>query len=209
MDRITVSPADAILAAVTGVIAAIAVFPLSLLALIVFAIGMWIIALSRFRNRCTRLAITNSIAATLIFGGILAVAALYHPAKIVDQQLACKINLPSTEMTLAELSYAATYDRRSFPIRTSFCFADDDKNIVIRWPQKDLTVGEFLDGIESQTVLRRRFMHCGNGYTVLGGGDCCFGLYVRDPELAVPPFPRDRFDVDAYAAHRDGRITKP
>ena len=90
----------------------------------------------------------------------------------------------------------------------SFCFADADKNTVVEWPRRDLTIGEFLDAIESQTVLRHRFMHCGNGYTVLGGGDCCFGLYVRDPELAVPPFPRERFDVDDYAAVRDRRITK-
>ena len=202
------SPSDAILAAVTGLIAAIAIIPFSVVALIIFAIRLLVKSRSRIRDGRACVAITNSIAATLIFGGILAAASLYRPAKIVDQQLARTINLPSTEMTLAELSYAATNDRRSFPMQTSFCFAVEDKDTIIRWPRNELTIGEFLDAIESQTVLRRRFMHCGNGYTVLGGGDCCFGLYVRDPELAVPPFPRERFDVDAYAADRDRRITK-
>ena len=132
-----------------------------------------------------------------------------RPSKIVEQQLDREIALTSTRMTLAELSYVAAYDRRSFPIHTSFCFADADQDTLIEFPRRDLSIREFLDAIETQTVLRRRFMHCGNGYTILGGGDCCFGLYVRDPELAVPPFPRKRFDVDAYAAGRDRRVTTP
>jgi len=109
------------------------------------------------------------------------------------------VDLEETNMTLAELAYLASYERERMPIRTSFCFADADKHLSVSWPRTKLTLREFLSAIESQTSLRGKFMHCGNGYTVLGGGDCCFGLYVRDPELAVPPFPRERFDLDAFA----------
>jgi hypothetical protein len=154
-----------------------------------------------------RFASANCLASVLLFVGLVTVAAMYRSSKIVEQQLDREIALTSTRMTLAELSYAASYDRRSFPMQTSFCLADADRDTVIEFPRRDLTIRELLDAIETQTALRRRFMHCGNGYTVLGGGDCCFGLYIRDPELAVPTFPRERFDVDAYAADRDRRIT--
>lgn len=162
---------------------------------------------SRFRSGGARFATANCFASVSLFVGFVAVAAFYRPAKIVEQQLEREISLTSTRMTLAELAYAASYDRHAFPIRTSFCFADADRDLEIEFPRHDLTIRELLSAVEAQTVLRRRFMQCGNGYTVLGGGDCCFGLYVRDPELAVPPFPRARFDVDAYAAARDRRIT--
>jgi hypothetical protein len=50
---------------------------------------------------------------------------------------------------------------------------------VVRFPSKEPTIGEFIAAVESQTALRHRFHHCGNGYTILWGGDCSFGLFFR------------------------------
>jgi hypothetical protein len=49
----------------------------------------------------------------------------------------------------------------------------------IRFRTTDITLREFVDTIESQSDLRHRFMHCGNGSSILFGGDCCFGLRLR------------------------------
>jgi hypothetical protein len=201
--RIPSITSDVLIAAVTGVIAAVSVIPFCVIALVVCGVATLRNAGSRLRAGRARMAIFGVLGSTLVFIGIVVAAASYRPCKVVEQVLQREITLPSTRMTLAELSYVASYERRSFPIHMSFCFADADRDIVVEWPRRDLTIREFLDAIESQTLLRRRFMHCGNGYTVLGGGDCCFGLYIRDPELAVPPFPRERFDVDAYATIRE------
>jgi hypothetical protein len=38
-----------------------------------------------------------------------------------------------------------------------------------------------MSAIEAQTPLRNRFHHCGNGATVLWGGDCYFGVGFRVP----------------------------
>lgn len=206
MNRIASTILDISIAVACAVIAAVSIIPFSVIALVCFVVTVSARTRSRIRSGQTRFAITNMLASSLVFGGIVAAAATHRPAKIMEQQLGREIKLVSTQMTLAELSYSASYDHPSFPIRMSFCFADADKDTVIQWPRLELTLAEFLDAIESQTVLRRRFMHCGNGYTVLGGGDCCFGLYVRDPELAVPPFPRERFDVANYATLRERRI---
>jgi len=194
---------DVVLAAVCGVVAVISIIPFSFAAVMVFAVATFIRVRSGVRSEDASRAAAVFVVPAFVFSGIIVAAAVYRPTKIVEQQLQRQVKIPSTQMTLAELSYLAAYDRQSFPIPTSLCLAEDDKETVITFSSRDLTLGKFLETLESQTVLRRRFMHCGNGYTVLAGGDCSFGLYVRDPELAVPPFPRERFDLDAYAQVRD------
>lgn len=207
MKRFAPTIPDLVIATACAIIAAVSVLPFSFIAFTAFVLATLSRARSRIRSGHAGVASANCLASVLLFFGLVAVAAMYRPSKVVEQQLEREISLPSTRITLAELSYAASYDVGTFPLHTSFCFADADQDTVIEFPRRDLTIREFLDAIETQTSLRRRFMHCGNGYTILRGGDCCFGLYVRDPELAIPPFPRERFDVDSYAEVRDGRIT--
>ena len=207
MLRKTFSISDVLVSAACGTIAAACVVPFSLIALIVFGFAVFGTARARVQSGRTRFATANFLISILLFGGLVGSAWAYRPTKIEDQLLRREIKLPATQMTLAELCYIAAYDRQVFPISISFCFADADKETLIRWQSQDVTLGKFLDAIESQSVLRRRFMNCGNGYTILHGGDCTFGLYVRDPELTVPPFSRTRFDVEAYAANRNPRIT--
>ena len=203
----TFSISDVLVSIGCGTVTAICIIPFSLIALIVFGVASFRTVRARVRSGRAQFAIVNCFVSILLFGGIVAAAAAYRPSKIEEQLLRREFTLPATQMTLAELSYTATFDRQAFPIAISFSFADADKETLIKWQSQDVTLGEFLDAIESQSVLRRRFMHCGNGNTILHGGDCTFGLYVRDPELTVPPFPRTRFDVDAYAANRNRQIT--
>ena len=207
MLRKTFSISDVLVSAACGIVAAVGFIPFSFIALIVFVIASFRATRVRVRSGRARFGTENLLVSILLFGGLVGSAWAYRPTKIEGQLLRREMKLPATQMTLAELSYAAAYDRQVFPMTISFCFADDDKETLIKWQRQDVTLGEFLDAIESHSVLRRRFMHCGNGYTILGGGDCSFGLYVRDPKLAVPPFPRTRFDVESYAAIRNRQIT--
>jgi hypothetical protein len=66
-------------------------------------------------------------------------------------------------------------------------FADSDRDAFVRWPSSRPTLREFIEAIESQTLLRHEFGHCGNGWTLLRGGDCSFGLVIQDPALLGPP----------------------
>lgn len=202
----TFSISDVLVSIGCGTVAAICVSPFSLIALIVFGVASVSTTRARVRIGQAQFAMLNCFVSIILFGGIVAAASAYRPSKIEAQLLHREFKLPASQMTLAELSYTATYDRQVFPMTISFCFADADKETLIKWQRQGVTLGEFLDAIESHSVLRRRFMHCGNGYTILGGGDCSFGLYVRDPKLAVPPFPRTRFDVESYAAIRNRQI---
>jgi hypothetical protein len=187
---------DVLVATVTGAMAAVAIFPIFVIPLIVCVVSIVFATRSRMRDGNLRLATCGAIATTFVFVGVVTAAAVYQPTKVIEQQLSRSVTLPSTRMTLADLAELVTYNRRAFPIGISIGFDDEDKDIVVEWPSRELTVRDFLVAIESQTVLRHRFMHCGNGYTVLGGGDCSFGLYIREPKLAGTPLPRDRFDSE-------------
>ncbi len=205
MLRKTFSISDVLVSAACGTIAAACVVPFSLIALIVFGIASYRTTRARTRSGRSRFATVNCLVSMLIFFGLVGSAAAYRPSKTEDQLLQREIKLPATQMTLAELCYAASFnnDQHVFPVRISIWFADSDKDTLIKWDRQVVTLGEFLDTIESQTRLRRRFMHCGNGYTILRGGNCCFGIYVRDPAPAVSAVPREQFDVDKYASNRN------
>ena len=57
---------------------------------------------------------------------------------------------------------------------------------VVRWPRLVLSLREFVSAIEARTRIRHRFHGCGNGWTVLWGNDCSFGLALRDPTRPLP-----------------------
>jgi|GEM_PF-1981687 len=175
-----VSGSGVLIAFVTGVVASATILPFSLVATLIFLIAAAKIARRRIRDAQSSAAIRSLMAMGVVFGGIIAFAAYYQPAKTVEQELQRSISLPSAEMSLAELAYAMSYDRQSYPIHVTLRFPDSAKDQVIRWPSQQVSVAEFLGAIESQTSLRGSFRHCGNGYTVLHGGDCCFGLAIRD-----------------------------
>ena len=112
--------------------------------------------------------------------------------KYTDAVLARPVQLDRTEMSLDELDrYLQSYPRR-FPTQIYINFTASQRNQHVRWPAQELTLGMFVQAIESQTPLRHRFHHCGNGWTLLGGGDCCFGLSISDdpPWRERETFPR-------------------
>lgn len=109
-------------------------------------------------------------------------AAHFAPVKTTDSVLARTVMLPETEMTLAELrERAAVHRRESFPIVMYMTVPNNEESAVIRFPAPQMTLRQFVAAIENQSSLRHRFSHCGNGWTVLWGGDCRFGMHMLDP----------------------------
>lgn len=200
--------ADFLLAAVTGIVAAVTILPFALLAIAVMLAATVVIARSRRRQQGPGLAAGGVIITLLVFSAIPSAAAYYRPAKTVNQLLQNEVTLPSQSMTLAELAYLSQSDRQAWPIGVSFHFADDDQDLAVQWRQERMTLDEFVTAIESQTDLRAKFMHCGNGYTILHGGDCCFGLMVRDPSMTWS-YEGKAFDLYEYAALRSSRQGTP
>ena len=108
------------------------------------------------------------------------------PNKVVDQQMSRRITLPKQVMTLAELANPVEHGWN----RYYYCSVNVPESLAghaVQFPSRELTVGEFISAVEAQTPLRHRFHHCGNGYTVLWGGDCSFGLHFRVQDGDKPP----------------------
>lgn len=104
----------------------------------------------------------------------------FAPGKIVERQKATRITLPNETMTVAELQSPIEHGWDRF-YRFSISGADDLSSRAVTFPARELTVEQFISAIETQTPLRHRFHHCGNGMTILWGGDCSFGLHFRTP----------------------------
>jgi hypothetical protein len=112
--------------------------------------------------------------------------AAYAPIKVVDQQKSRRITLPKQVMTLDELADPAEHGWNRF-YYCSVSVPEGMADRAVQFPSRELRVGEFIAAVEAQTPLRHRFQHCGNGYTVLWGGDCSFGLHFRVPDGYKPP----------------------
>jgi hypothetical protein len=110
----------------------------------------------------------------------LVLAAGFAPVKILDQQKARRITLPKQIMILDELAEPVQHGWDHY----YYCWLNVPERLAdraVHFPARELTVGEFISAIETQTPLRHKFHHCGNGYTALWGGDCAFGLHFRVP----------------------------
>ncbi len=190
---------DLILAALCAIATSVLLVPFPAVPLVIFGSVLYQRTLQRMRAGEVRLATTSVIASMFLFAAVIAVAAWYPPAKQTEKCLKRNFELPATRMTLAELAYAAGYDR-ILPVRTSITFLEPDRDKLIQFPKRNLSVREFVAAIEQQTDLRHRFLHCGNGYIILNGGDCSGGLSIRDPDHIHSS--GERFDLDAYAAAR-------
>ncbi len=109
---------------------------------------------------------------------VIVLAAIAAPVKVIDGQKSRMLTLPKQTMTLDELSKPIEHGWA----RPYSYFLEVPKGLgaqPVQFPARDLTVGEFISSIEKQAPLRHRFHHCGNGYTILEGGDCSFGLHFR------------------------------
>jgi len=148
------------------------------------AFALWAILVAGWVKRRTRASGRRAGAAELVVQlvtmSVLVLAAASAPGKVVDHVKARHVTLPRQAITIGELQEPETYMlSRPFPYWISA--PDDLADQVVRFPALELTVGEFIAAIEGQTPLRHRFRHCGNGWTILWGGDCSFGLSFRVP----------------------------
>jgi hypothetical protein len=145
--------------------------PINLAALIIWAmlVARWVKRQAKARGRWAGAA---ELAIQFAIMSVLVLAAYSAPVKIVDHVKARRVILPKQAMTIDEV-YDSLLHGISIP--------DDLTGQVIRFPSRDLTVKELIAAIEAQTPLRHSFRHCGNGYTILWGGDCSFGLSFRVP----------------------------
>lgn len=98
-------------------------------------------------------------------------AAHLAPGKTSSKVLAKPVTLSSSAMTLSEIATAAA-ERDGFPIGVRLSVPTPDQERVIRFPARQLTLGEFVRAVESQSSLRHRFSGCGNCSSILRGSDC-------------------------------------
>ena len=172
---------NALLPLLLGAVAVVSILPFNFAA---FALWFALLA-SRIRKDVRQqqpnLAVISAIIQVAIMVAVVTAAHL-APGKTTDRFLDRTITLPKSRMTLAEL--AGDPDEpppewRPYSVRISA--QNDEKSQVIVFPDTNLTLRQFVGAIESQSTLRHRFGHCGNGWTIIGGGDCSFGLHLRAP----------------------------
>jgi hypothetical protein len=118
----------------------------------------------------------NAVAAVQVVGMVAIVwAPSAAPGKVVDRFKAQTIILPKQAMTLDELANPVEHGWSRY-FYGSMSVPDGLADRVVRFPARELTIGRFIEAVETQAPLWHRFGHCGNGSTVLWGGDCSFGL---------------------------------
>lgn len=111
---------------------------------------------------------------------VVIATAMAAPVKTRDRLMTRRVTLPQTEMSLGALKALADEDirQRIFPARVWVSCPPSESDRVIRWPGREMTLRDFVAAIEGQTRLRHQFGSCGNGSTILWGGNCCFGLFL-------------------------------
>jgi len=108
------------------------------------------------------------------------VAAVLAPVKTTERVLERQLVLPKTDLTFAEMDRENNFENTQWLPRFIYvATTSENADKQIRFRETDITLREFVDTIESQSELRYRFIHCGNGSSILFGGDCCFGLRLR------------------------------
>ena len=114
---------------------------------------------------------------------VVITVAAFAPVKVTDRLMERPVTIPKTEMTLAELNeYCQLHRRGNLPIHIYVEFYEADSTRTVHWSAERMTLRQFIAALESQTPLRHRFSGCGNGWTILWGNDCSFGLSMRDPK---------------------------
>jgi hypothetical protein len=173
---------------VAGAVMAVSVIPIN-----VIALGIWLsLLIVRYRRRGRASVIITQCGVL----ALLLVAATLAPVKIAQHILDRPVVLDAKRMSLQQLAdyvRSPIHRYRNVPIWAWLIFAEEDKEKVVEWPSKQMTLAEFIAAIESQTPLRHQFHGCGNGWTLLWGNDCCFGLSLSDPELRARP--RKRYEA--------------
>lgn len=163
----------------TALAAIIVALPMGHLLMIV----PWIIVVSvACRHEAKRNRGTSTLVTYVAVTAVVVLAAILAPVKTADRVLESPLVLPKTELTLGEMDRDKNYDTLDWlPHSVSIASTPGKAAQAIRFRETDITLREFVETIEEQSNLRHRFRHCGNGSSILYGGDCAFGLHLRDP----------------------------
>lgn len=150
---------------------------------IVWLVGLVIAALGE-RHRPRVGGVFGVVLIHLAVGVVVIAMASAAPVKTKDRLLVRPVTLPKAEMSLGELKALADEEVRPhhFPVRVWLSVPPAEAGRVVRWRGTEMTLREFLDTIDGQTRLRHQFGGCGNGSNILFGGNCCFGVFLRDPD---------------------------
>jgi hypothetical protein len=141
----------------------------------------WIIVVAIASQRESKRGHGGITFATYVFvTSFVIIAAVLAPVKTTERVLENPLVLPKTELTLSEMDRETDFERTQWLPRYIYvATTSENADRQIQFRTTDITLREFIDTIESQSELRHRFMHCGNGSSILFGGDCCFGLRLR------------------------------
>jgi hypothetical protein len=121
-----------------------------------------------------------TLATYIVTAVLIVVAAIFAPVKTTERVFDRQMVLPKTDLTIAEMDRETNFENTEWLPRDIYVTTTpQNADRQIRFRTTDITLREFVDTIESQSELRHRFMHCGNGSSILFGGDCCFGLRLR------------------------------
>lgn len=166
---------NALVASVFGFVAVVFPFPF-----ITLAIWLGVLLLSARKKHGARAGV--GIALQIGIMVLIIIAAVKAPVKTTEQFLDRTIELPKKSMTLGEIEGDPNQPKPEWrPFSIHVRVEPDEKENEVTFPSTSLTLREFVVAIESQSTLRHRFGHCGNGSTILYGGDCSFGLSLRRP----------------------------
>ncbi|MFN3150089.1 hypothetical protein [Bremerella sp.] len=159
---------------------------------------------SRRDKNLTLLPLPGTLVAVGLFTTIVLAAHWYQPTKWEQQLMERRVALPTNEILLADLSFYFSRRNEDRPVLSSFTFRQEDRDKIIHLPSKNPTVRETLEAIQRDAGIEGRFLHCGNGYSVLFGPDCCFGLNVSASGIRGEPF-----DVIEYADQKLADLNAP
>lgn len=156
------------------------------------ALAIWIALVAGWAKRRAlaggwRVGGAELLAHLAIMGAIVSAAAA-APVKTADRLKARPIILPKQAMTVGELQSPPDHGL-AWPARYRLGAPDDLAGRVVRFPARELTVGEFIAAIEAQTPLRHYYGSCGNGGgpSILWGRNCAFGLIFDIPRRKEAP----------------------
>ncbi|WP_254511038.1 hypothetical protein [Anatilimnocola floriformis] len=177
----SISPTHIVIA--TSLAIAAVVLPLGpvLLALPWLAVICWAYWRESKRQRLASTLLTYLTITTVVF-----VAAIVAPVKTVDRVLDTKVVLPKTEISLAEMNDDDS-DNRWLSRYIRVGATQENAAQVIHFREREITLREFIETVETQSNLKHSVAHCGNGYSILYGGDCCFGLRMSEPRKSQWP----------------------
>lgn len=123
-----------------------------------------------------------TLAVYLLTTAAVVAAAVAAPIKTTERVLDQTFELPATTLTLGQVDTEQNWEQTHtwLPRHVSIDPPPEAADTPIHFDKQQLTLREFVAAIEQQSNLSDRFSHCGNGSSILYGGDCSFGLHLRD-----------------------------